>query len=183
MTMYPPLQITIEAQSTIDSPSSYFKKPDFFKERAQPKSVDSNNIEPSGTRGVTWSNRVLLKRVRSHKDYTKEEMSDVWYTPEDYVEIKRGCAQTLKLMSKPDFIESDEFSARGLEIRLKQAARRRKEIKVFTVAAVLEEQELQEEARENDPERIREVYLKISGLSQSKAELTGINDQKARFYL
>jgi hypothetical protein len=176
MTMHPPLQITFESPSD-SSPRSSFDCPTSTKQDQQKPQDSNNNI--ASRKQVTWSKRVTVKKIRSHNHYADEEVDGVWYSPEDYITIKKGCIQTLKLMHKPDFQENDQYSARGLEIRTRQAARKRKEIKTFAAQAVLDEQELQDETGETDPERVREVYRETSSISQSQAQFMGMRDQEA----
>jgi hypothetical protein len=147
----------------------------------QKKSQDSNNNMSSHRipSKVTWCKRVTVQKIRTRNRYSEEEKNGAWHSPEDYIQIKKGCMQTLKRMSKLYFKENDQYTARGLEIRTREAARKRKEIKTFAAQAVLDEQEFQDETGETDPERIREVYRETSCISQSKAQFIGVRDQEA----
>ena len=172
--MHPPLQITVNP----DSSSSSFEKPSLMKQES-PKSQSPRASTAAGKpKKITWNKRIKVKKVRSRAHYTEEESSSVWYSPEEYVAIKKGCVSTLKMMSKPGFVDCERFSSRGLEVRTKEASRRRKEIKTFAAQSVLDEQEFQDETGEVDPERIREVYRETSSMSESKAQLIGMRDEE-----
>jgi len=139
---------------------------------------------------VTFSKRVRVKKVRSYRNYTQAELDATWHTPEDYQQIKNLCIRTLKLMHSAgagNFIDDDEWTQRGLEVRAKKAAQVRKENRAFATNAVLDEQDHQEalyhgsnnttegttKTNNNNiklnMERIRQVYLEISIPSQKVA--------------
>lgn len=178
MTMHPPLEISVNANDGSASPSlsssSSFKKPTLWK---IPKGTDLPEGQ-ADVKKVSFSKRVKIKKIRSHKLYSEAERDSIWHTDEEYSEIKRGCVRTLKLMMKSDFAETGDVCPRGLEVRTRTASAARKEIRLYASHVVFEEQENQAEWGETSDERIREAYLEISRDATSRAHFNGLRDEK-----
>ena len=176
------------------SPSaSSFRKSPFLK-RADKKSVANPEKpfagadrkksfdQPPSSRSrptVSFSKRVRVKKVRSHKHYSTEEKQLTWYSVEEYAEIKLLCIETLKLMMKDSsFTDNEDHCTRGLEVRTRDANKIRKDTKLQATRVVLEEQELQFEEGVNMPERIREKCRETTLISQSAAQFLAMKDRK-----
>ena len=178
-----------------DSPSvSSFKKIAFRKNVAVESNNDvnddsSSSLATKSMRTVTFSRRVQAKKVRTLNRYPQSEKDAIWYSPEEYAGIKKRCIGTLKLMSavadtattgssSSTFEDCDEYCSRGLEIRLKEASKIRKETKAKAMHAVFAEQSRQSLEDINDPEKIRQVYQEAAAtMSQGMANIAGICDQ------
>jgi hypothetical protein len=170
--MAPLAALMIEDSPSDSSFDSMVRK---ITEKAQPVTCPPSRIGGS----VTFSKRVRVKKVRSHCHYTAQERIDTWFAPEEYADIKMGCIQTLKLMSKnPGFVECEEYSSRGLEVRTKAASQTRKQNKAFALAAVLDEQENQISEGVRHPERLGEVYRKIGLVSLSVAQFMAMRHRE-----
>lgn len=173
--MIPLPPLTIE-----ESPSaSSFKKQCVGKKDRKRTEQALPLASPTIGGSVTFSKRVRVKKVRSHSQYTKQEKMDTWFSPEEYADIKIRCIQTLKLMSRdPGFVDCEEFSSRGLEVRTRAASHTRKQNKAFALAAVLDEQENQQCEGVRHPERLGEAYRKIGSVSQSVAQFMAMRDRE-----
>lgn len=175
--MIPSLPLVIE-----DSPSSS----SFAKQCANSKLHKRNEqtqpatSPPSRIGGsVTFSKRVRVKKVRSHSHYTQQEKIDTWLAPKEYADIKIGCIRTLQLMSRdPGFVDCEEYSSRGLEVRTRSASQIRKQNKASALAAVLDEQENQQSEGVRHPERLGEAYRKIASVSQSVAQFMAMRHRE-----
>jgi hypothetical protein len=180
--MHPPLQITFKKEPGSLSPSqSSFKKHLMSKQDDQktPASSNTTTTATASTRKITFSKRIKVKKVRSYQHYSLDERAAVWHSAQEYSSIKKGCVQTLRLMmGDPDFSDCQDFSARGLEIRTKDASRIRKETKTFAWQAVLDEQEYQGELGVKRPESIRHAYLDVSSVAQNNANRMAMEDQE-----
>ena len=65
----------------------------------------------STTHAVRFKNSVRIRNVSSHRDFSKEEKSKCWYTPQDFSSMKQ---ETLMLI-KSEITEWDELRAFGVE--------------------------------------------------------------------
>jgi hypothetical protein len=88
---------------------------------------------------VSHADIVEIEKVSSDES-VKEEM---WYSKEEYELIKTRNSLVVKMMKNGQFRESDEFSLRGLEHRLKPGMRERADHKFGGLNAVLIEQDRQ----------------------------------------
>jgi hypothetical protein len=88
---------------------------------------------------VSHAHIVEIEKVSSDES-VKEEM---WYSKEEYELIKTRNSLVVKMMKNGQFRESDEFSLRGLEHRLKPGMRERADHKFGGLNAVLIEQDRQ----------------------------------------
>jgi hypothetical protein len=65
----------------------------------------------STPQAVRFKNSVRIRNVSSHRDFSREEKTKCWYTPQDFSSMKQ---ETLMLI-KSDIAEWDEQRAFGLE--------------------------------------------------------------------
>jgi hypothetical protein len=78
----------------------------------------------------------------------------------------------------PGFVDCEEYSSRGLEVRTRAASKTRKQNKADALAAVLDEQENQISEGVIRPERIGKAYRKISSVSQMVAEFVAMRHRE-----
>mmetsp|Transcript_135402 Transcript_135402/g.191594 ORF Transcript_135402/g.191594 Transcript_135402/m.191594 type:complete len:185 (-) Transcript_135402:69-623(-) len=177
MTMYPPLEITVNDAA---SSTSSFEKPRMEKDNKQ-EMVQRSERRPSTLPGkmISFSKRVKIKKIRSYKLYSDHERDSVWHNEDEYAAIKRGCIVTLKKMMKDGFQENEDFCPRGLEVRTREASAARKEIRALAAQLVFDEQDIQADLGLMNEERIREAYLDISRDAQERAHFNAVRDQRA----
>lgn len=145
------------------------------------KQQQKDQQEQQPKKKVSFARTAKVKKVRSRQHYTEEEHSAMWYNIDEYTAIKKGCVQTLRLMmSTPDFQDDVNHTSRGLESRTKDAAKKRKEFKMFSRELVLEEQENQREAGVNSPGRLREAYLEASTTASQSAQSFAKKDEEEK---
>lgn len=142
-----------------------------------------HDYHPEVRKTVKFEKTAKVKRVRPRHEYSQEELELIWYNENDYSEIKKRAVDTVKRMIKckrsGGFAENEDFSARGLECRLKEPAIERKEFKAYARSLVLEEQEDQNDRGIKSTTRIRKIYLKASIVSSKKAQDLGRKDAEA----
>lgn len=151
------------------------------------KSVSSSktihNYRPEVRKTVKFEKTAKVKRVRPRHEYSQEELDLLWYNENDYLDIKKRAVETVKKMIKckrsGGFVENEDFTARGLECRLKETAIERKEFKAYARNLVLEEQEDQNDRGIKSTTRISKIYLKASIVSSKKAQDLGQKDAEA----
>ena len=174
--MHPPLLVI--SVGDLPSPSqSSFKKSVSAVGKGSPTDACGQNTGDGERRRVSFLKRVTIKKIRSHKLYSVAEREFTWHSEEEYLAIKKGCIRTLRQMMSPGFQEDDEFCPRGLEVRTKEAATARKEIRAMATLMVLDEQELQTEWGEKNDDRIREVYVGLSQEAHYRAHFRGLGDE------
>jgi hypothetical protein len=159
--------------------ASSFRKAFMSEKDEISKPAKSSTLKQGGAKKVSFSKRVKVKKIRSHKHYSEDEKDAKWHSPEEYVMLKQRCLETLRKMRSPDFQDCDEFSSRGLEVRTKTASAARKEKRAFALVAVLDEQEHQVNVGMSDEESIREAFLDISRTSASAAQSMAQIDEEA----
>ena len=118
-------------------------------------------------------------------DYTKSELKKSWFDREDYdkmVKDSRKVAEKFEKASKELKAATQRHKSldnRGLEAWTTIGANKAKLVKQHALDAVWNEQSRQYESGVNDPEKIREEYLKVAKGSQSAAVDRGLADYLA----
>lgn len=133
---------------------------------------------------VTFCQQARVRRVGSWKNYTDDELADSWYSQAEYKLIRHLCCQDVLKTEKGE----DVACFRGLECHTKLGRSNRTENKVRSFVAVLEEQEAQWEAAEDeggsaadedDEEAIALAYRQVSISCQLEANKIAIADWQA----
>lgn len=153
------------------------------KQREQTEDVAASMPSPPTpqTKKVSFARTAKVKKVRSRQHYTEEERDGMWYTPSEFVDIKKRAVQTLRIMmADPSFRDDLDHTSRGLETRTKDAAQRRKEFKAHSRELVLEEQENQREAGVYNSMRLRNAYQEMSLTAIRQARVFAQRDEQER---
>ena len=145
--------------------------------------INSSTTDPFRVKSVNFMKTARVRRVRPRNQFSKQEKESMWYSNNEYTSIKRGAVETVKKMLKGEksggFIDDENYSARGLECRMKKNAVERKEFKAFARDLVLTEQEDQNNKEVQCSSKLRKVYLKASSISSTKAQSAGQKDAAA----
>lgn len=98
-----------------------------------------------------------MQEVPHLKDLTQEEGEAIWYSPEEFEEIRKSLVVTVRMMvaNKP---VDDTQCTRGLEFRTPAGAKQRKRNKLNALTAVWNEQVSQWKEDRTDEEAIAFVY-------------------------
>lgn len=167
-------------------PISTFRHPQLLKPaNFNPITKDSfsknatKNVAPKKERRrVTFNTRVSVRPMIHVNDISDEEISDVWFCRDDFANMKKGFARTVKLISHGVYKGDDDVHcARGLEYRVRAGALARRENKLSGLEAVLDEQDRQLKSGIVNEERIREAFLNVSLKCRLSALKRGISDQ------
>jgi hypothetical protein len=94
--------------------------------------------------------------------YDDLERQLVWYSREEYDIIKARNSLIIKMMKAGTFEESEEHSFRGLEHKLKEGFKKRRNHKFNALNAVLEEQDKQYNKSSIDQEIIANAYREVT---------------------
>jgi hypothetical protein len=124
-------------------------------------------------------NQVVNVRPIKHLDnMSDEEVNAIWFSREDFEDMKDSYAETVRMISKGAFKgDDDEHCARGLEYRTREGAFKRKTNKWNALQAVLDEQDRQQRLGINDDELLREAYVEENLHCRLAALELGIQDQ------
>jgi len=137
----------------------------------------SSKHSASTSTSITFSISIETVESTLHlDDYTDEEIEATWYQLDELKEIKRSRKALVKRMEAGEELDECEDCVRGLETKTKTGNRLRQSEILAASAAVLDEQDLQDEKGEVDLDMIATVYRMYTRHSQSQAESRGKAD-------
>lgn len=130
-------------------------------ERTYPRDIageDSLDVEiRKSNRVVSFNKRVRIRKIRQLEDMTPEQIEATYFTEQELVDIRNGLRAKIRSLVEQNFneelhedcIDDDKietsFCIRGLEHEFPRGKYRRKQLKMMSRGAVLEEQRLQRE--------------------------------------
>jgi hypothetical protein len=175
--------------SSSTSPQRSLLKPQYSNKDGCESLIDSDLTRRPPRSGVQQKRRVRFhktiynRRIPHLNDMSERLREDIWIQPEEYLEIRKACIATVKKMMKSELteedVESEEHCPRGLEGKTREGAGKRKEYKLDSLAAVLDEQSLQWNDDVEDDEAIMECYIVFSFPCAEAAHITGLEDEAA----
>jgi hypothetical protein len=143
-----------------------------------PRQPERKNDLKQERKRVAFYSRITVKRVRSLLDCDGEELSQIWFSSDEYAKMRRESSITVYRMINKEFLAADQCS-RGLEYTTPEGMRKRQENKRRGLFAVLDEQESQRDSgRLHDSEALRNVSRTVSRSSQEEALKTGLSDER-----
>lgn len=113
----------------------------------------------STAKGVSFNKRVRIRKIKRLEDMTEEEIGATYFTDQELMDIRNDLRHTIRSMVENNHREdqhetvddydsnSTVFCVRGLEHEFPQGKFRRKQLKMMSRGAVLEEQRLQRQFR------------------------------------
>lgn len=139
-------------------------------------------------RTIKFSKVVHNRRIPHLNDLSHEEIVATWIQPEDYLEIRERCISTVKKMMRggltQEDVDSERHCTRGLEGKTRSGSAVRRDHKMDSISAVLEEQTLQWNEEVDDEEAIMEVYTVYTTPCAKLAHEMALEDaQVARAYV
>lgn len=111
----------------------------------------------------------------------EDEKGEVWYSRDEYDIIKARNSLIVKMMKSGAFEENTEQSFRGLEHKLKEGFRQRRENKFNALNAVLEVQDRQYDKGQTCQEVIAQAYRRVSLNAKESAFMLGCRDAEESF--
>lgn len=134
-------------------------------------------------RRVKFNKVVHNRRIPHLNDLSEEEVFATWIQPEEYLAIRSRCIVTAKKMMRglitQEDLDSGKHEPRGLEGKTKEGGNARREHKMDSIAAVLEEQTLQWNEDVFDEDAIRDVYSCFSIGCADDAHRAALQDAAA----
>lgn len=130
-------------------------------------------------KSVKFVPHATIYPVRHLKDYYKEDINRMWYSEQEWKQIKYDLYADVALLSDKSIVSATEIcdNLRGLESRTPQGHQRRKRDRAWALAAVLEEQEIQWNHGHNDPNALAAVYHEYSQAGADAARTLGLEDE------
>lgn len=133
-------------------------------------------------RKVRFHKTILNRRIPHLNNMSQRLRESIWIQPDEYLEIRQRCVATLRIMAMGEastqLMETEGFCSRGLEGKTREGSLRRREYKLDSINAVLEEQQLlwNEEIYDDD-EAIMEAYQMFSIPCAEDAYERGAQDE------
>jgi hypothetical protein len=148
-------------------------RPDVATQCSKPLTEPNTN-----KKSVSFSLELLVQDCLHVKDYSEAEIFASWYLDFEFRRMKKEVKYVLGLLEKGLFDDSveDKFSLRGIEIRIRERARKRIMNKSSARTAVRNEQWRQYEKSIKDPETIAKIYIKATRHCQKEAYLIAQQD-------
>ena len=109
------------------------------------------------------------------------EREQIWYTRDEYEIIKARNSLIVKMMQKGSFVENEEHTFRGLEHKLKDGFKQRRENKFSALNSVLAEQDRQYAIGRRDYRNIAQKYEEAVLNAKEFAFFLGIKDHEQSY--
>lgn len=124
-----------------------------------------------------------MRETEHIRDFTLEEIANSWYSKPEYRMMRRDIMATVGLIVRGVPVDDDddeEYCTRGVEFRTPKGSHRRKQRKLHSVLAVLDEQAEQELTETGPhPEALSLVYSRASAICREEAANRGKLDAVA----
>ena len=119
-----------------------------------------------------------IHEIENLEQISEEERSNMWFTREEYSEIKASYLEIITMTRNKEFItDSERHCTRGLECRSKAGSRRRRDTQRNALFAVLGEQERQQREGIRQVDTLAVIYRQFSFHSQQAATNMGRRDE------
>jgi hypothetical protein len=132
---------------------------------------------------VRFHKTILNRRIPHLNNMSQQLREAVWIQPDEYLEIRQRCIATLRIMAmgeaSVELMESEDFCPRGLEGKTREGILKRREYKLDSIHAVLEEQQILWNEEIDDDESIMESYQVFSIPCAEDAYVRGTMDELA----
>jgi hypothetical protein len=134
---------------------------------------------PQESRFVAFDERVRVRKTIHINNYSHDEVDATWYSKEELQAIKKDIRHVAKLIEDGLVTNrwGNDYSFRGVDLHVPDAARRRTVDKSVHCEAVLMEQDLQVEVGSCDPESMASVSRRYSKKSAELAHKVALIDE------
>lgn len=126
-------------------------------------------------RSVSFCEIVSIRATTHIKNMTKDEIKSAWYTNRETNKFKRQIWSEAKLMTN-GVPAAANTTRRGLEYRTPEGSAKRKNNKLNSIHAVLDEQDNQHMINIKDADTLRKIYLQHSRHCRLEARQLGAQD-------
>eukprot|EP00980_Cylindrotheca_fusiformis_P000770 scaffold184_cov125-Cylindrotheca_fusiformis.AAC.5 len=149
------------------------------KELEQRNESESEPVKP--VKHVTFKNSLKLRKIASHRKYTREEHKASWYSRSECKKLRDAASKTSKKMEKGVNVDKDgKDCSRGLEFKSAESHKLRQTKRLDIIWTVLGEQDDMIEREEDiDHEKIAKIYTMCSRQCVKEARERGLEDEAA----
>ena len=130
------------------------------------------------SKSVRWTERDEISEIPHLDDISESVVESIWYSAQEYSEIKSSYQLTIFMMESGEKITGDDHTTRGLEYRTQEGAWARYENKRDAYNAVLDEQDRQWKVDKDDFDKLREIYLLHSTKCAQAAVVRALQDEQ-----
>lgn len=134
---------------------------------------------------VKFDRVVHNRRIPHLNDLSEGEILATWIQPEDYLDFRSHCIATVKKMMRGELtqedIDNELHCPRGLEGKTREGSTTRREHKLDSIAAVMEEQAMQWNEDVFDEDAIMEVYTHYTVPCAEIAHKLALEDAEAAY--
>lgn len=133
------------------------------------------------SRKLTFHNKKKTKRIPNVNSMPEDILEDIWWAADDYDEIMRSFEYTVFMMEAGEaktVDDDNQHCTRGLELRTEAGKWARFENKRDCYNAVLDEQDRQWNAGEDNQEKIANCCREVTAKTQRIACRKGMQDEK-----
>jgi hypothetical protein len=135
-------------------------------------------------RKVKFNKFVLVRTVDHINDLSDEEICNSWYQKAEYRRIRACSVATVRKISYGTYhSDTDHSCSRGLEARTTLGLQIRKNHKLETLVAVLDEQERQRIENIRDDSVLAQASIEATASAISEARLRGLLDANEATYI
>lgn len=126
-------------------------------------------------RSVSFCEIVSIRATTHIKNMTSDEIKSAWYTTRETNKFKKQIWSEAKRMTN-GVPAAASTTRRGLEYRTPEGSAKRKNNKLKSIHAVLDEQDNQHMINIRDPDTLRKIYLQHSRHCRLEARQLGAQD-------
>jgi hypothetical protein len=147
------------------------------------ESTEVKKVQPTNTTSrirtqVRFNRAVFVRETLHIDDYEPHEVVATWYQKDEIAMIKEDMVATVRSKLRGELEnDTEEYCLRGLEVRTRVEAYKRKENKLRALEAVLDEQDGQFNAGFINERVISLVYQRVSLRCRKEAYERGIRDE------
>ena len=121
-----------------------------------------------------------VREIEQLTDFTAEERTSLWFSREEFDEIKAAYRNIIEMMRKKQLLtDTEEHCTRGLECRSIAGSKRRRDTQLKGLLAVLGEQDRQKADGVQEPETMAIVYRQYAYHAQQAATNMGRRDYES----
>ena len=137
--------------------------------------IKRNTAGSTATKGVSFSPTVLVRKTTHLNDYSEQELSQCWYSTDEYHKIRRDCLYQVEALNLGKTLDGRKYCSRGLEGHTTDGAFIKARTRKAAIDIVLF---AQYEEGIYDEDNIAVLYRQMTAECREYAILVGQRDQQ-----
>ena len=130
----------------------------------------------AATKGVRFSPNVLVRKTTHLNEYSEQEISQCWYSTDEYAKIRRECWYQIEALNSGKTLDGRRYCSRGLEGHTTDGSFIKTRNRKAAIDIVLF---AQYEEGSYDEDNIAVLYRQMTAGCQGFAIMVGQRDQRA----